>query len=480
MHRKKSRPFGMLPFEISGERLPEYLTGRAGLVLLVEMFRALGLDRVVESEVRVKERKRGFTETEMVEEFVLMLAAGGDCLEDFETLAGDEGLEKLLERKRPSPEAARQFLYRFHDEEMAEKRPVGQLAWVPPETTPLEGLGVVNRVLVHRFGERVPAQKIATVDADATIIESRKREALPHYDGGRGYQPQVAVWAETGLVLADEFRDGNVPAGMDPLSVAKVAYRALPGTVTELNYRGDSASYNHALMNWLRDEARPDGPQGFIRFAISADMSPDLRACIVALPVSAWKVLRRPGEVQDPDGEARHWAEVEFVPNGTAKKDAKPDRYIAIRIQPRQVDLVEPEARVLHFAIVTNEPNWAGDKIAWWHRAKAGTIEMIHDVLKNDLGAGTLPCGRFGSNAAWFRLNVITWNLMVALKWIALPPDLLDAHPKRLRFRVFTLAARVTESGRKTLLRIADTLDRIATFIEVRSTVWLPPPCLAT
>jgi hypothetical protein len=94
MHRKKSRPFGMLPFEISGEPLPEAMTGRAGLVLIVEMFRALGLDRVVGTEVRVKERERGFSETEMVEEFVLMLAAGGDCLEDFELLAGDEGLEK--------------------------------------------------------------------------------------------------------------------------------------------------------------------------------------------------------------------------------------------------------------------------------------------------------------------------------------------------------------------------------------------------
>jgi hypothetical protein len=68
----------MLPFEISGDQLPEAITGRAGLVLVVEMFRALGLGGVVEPDVRVKERKRGFSETEMVEEFVLMLAAGGD------------------------------------------------------------------------------------------------------------------------------------------------------------------------------------------------------------------------------------------------------------------------------------------------------------------------------------------------------------------------------------------------------------------
>jgi hypothetical protein len=157
-----------------------------------------------------------------------------------------------------------------------------------------------------------------------------------------------------------------------------------------------------------------------------------------------------------------------------------PDRYIALRVQLRQVNLIEPQEGARHFAVVTNEPDWAGDKLIWWHRAKAGTIEIAHDILKNELGAGTMPCGRFGANAAWFRLNVITWNLMVALKWIALPPELLDARPKRLRFRIFTLAARVTQSGRKTLLRIADAVDRIATLIQARSSVWVAPVCLGT
>jgi hypothetical protein len=49
----------------------------------------------------------------------------------------------------------------------------------------------------------------------------------------RGYQPMLAVWAETGLVLADQFRDGNVPAQMEPLAVAQRAFAAVPSTVRE-------------------------------------------------------------------------------------------------------------------------------------------------------------------------------------------------------------------------------------------------------
>ncbi len=55
----------------------------------------------------------------------------------------------------------------------------------------------MNRDLLQALGARCGDQKIATVDLDATIIESRKREALPTYEGEGGYQPMLAVWAET-------------------------------------------------------------------------------------------------------------------------------------------------------------------------------------------------------------------------------------------------------------------------------------------
>jgi hypothetical protein len=42
----------------------------------------------------------------------------------------------------------------------------------------------------------------------------------------------LSVWAEMNVVLADEFRDGNVPAMREPLAVAKQAFGALPETVT--------------------------------------------------------------------------------------------------------------------------------------------------------------------------------------------------------------------------------------------------------
>ena len=70
----------------------------------------------------------------------------------------------------------------------------------------------MNQELVQEIGGRCADQKIATIDLDATVIESWKKQAQPTYQGGKGYQPVLASWAEMDLVVADEFRGGNVPA----------------------------------------------------------------------------------------------------------------------------------------------------------------------------------------------------------------------------------------------------------------------------
>ncbi len=264
--RKPSPTESPLLFEIDDEPLQETLTAWGGVPLAVQAFRSLGVPASVRQHVQIKQRERGYDEATMVESFVVLNAVGGECLDDFQHLRDDAGLKEMLGHEAPSPEAARQFLNRFHSEEKLEQARDGrkpeQIAFIPEEADALAGLGEVNRELVRELGRRCPEQRTATVDQDATIIESHKREALRTYEGERGYQPMLAVchpvdkdpspgapvWAEMDAVLADEFRDGNVPAMMAPLAVAKRAFAALPETVTSYYYRGDSASHEKELL----------------------------------------------------------------------------------------------------------------------------------------------------------------------------------------------------------------------------------------
>ena len=103
-----------------------------------------------------------------------------------------------------------------------------------------------------------------------------------------------------------------------------------------------------------------------------------------------------------------------------------------------------------------------------WHWEKAGTIELVHDITKNELGAAVPPCGRFGANAAWYRLSLLTYNVLSALKSLALPSSLSAARPKRLRFTVFTLAGRLAAPAGRLVLRIGAAAERLAGLLAAR------------
>jgi hypothetical protein len=326
------------------------------------------------------------------------------------------------------------FLAAFHDEAQIAERPA-EGAWIPEENAALQALAAVNTELVHRAVKHLPAQR-ATLDLDATVIESHKRDALPHYKGGRGYQPVAVLWAEQDLVLADQFRDGNVPAGMRTLEVARRAVEALPRTVRERCFRGDSACYDEALLKYLVREG--------IAFTISADMTPELRrAC--TQPLTPWELL------EDRVTENVEVAEVEFTP-GDWPKHAAPLRYVGLRIRPKQGHLFADPAK--HLAVVSNRWDPAMADLIRWHWEKAGTIELLHDVTKNDLAAGVLPSGRFGANAAWYRLTLLTYNVLTVLRQQALPERFRQARPKRLRYEVFTVPAEIRLHARQLTARL--------------------------
>lgn len=83
-------------------------------------------------------------------------------------------------RRRRCCRHARKFLYQFHEdakiEEAQQALALGQASYIPEETAALRGLAAVNRDMVLEFGRRTK-DRIATIDLDATIIESWKREA---------------------------------------------------------------------------------------------------------------------------------------------------------------------------------------------------------------------------------------------------------------------------------------------------------------
>jgi hypothetical protein len=177
----------------------------------------------------------------MVMSLVLLNLAGGDCVDDLKVLEGDEGFARVLrrvelhgrprkerralqrrwrkERRRavPSPAAVFRYLENFHAPEEEAQRVEGK-AFIRAPTQALKALYRTTQELLA-FKQAKTPQKTATVDMDATLVETHKRLALFCYQGYAAYQPLTLYWHERRLVLHAEFRDGNVPAGDAPVRV---------------------------------------------------------------------------------------------------------------------------------------------------------------------------------------------------------------------------------------------------------------------
>lgn len=270
-------------------------------------------------------------------------------------------------------------------------------------------------------------------------------------------------------VLSDEFRDGNVPGNQNPLAVTKRAYQALPGTIQQRYFRGDSACYEEGLLTWLRNEQREEGPAGIIGFAVSARMNPSLHEEIVATPAERWEIY------SEDSGAIKECAQVNYFPEETpANRYREPLRYVAIRIRKKQQLLFADGSEVKYFAVATNLWDWKPRRLLEWHRGKAGTIEAVHDVIKNELGGGVMPSKYFGANAAWLRIAVVTFNVLTAMKRLALPAELLTARPKRLRFLIFHTSGRLIHHARKTVLRLVRTCNRFSNWVWALALLPLP------
>src|SRR5271154_53271 len=440
---------GKTPFVLDPRPLAEATSAHAGLLSLSRVYRSLGLPDLVAANLFLRQRQRGFAEGQMIESLCLLQAVGGECPEDIGLLADDACLERGLGYAPPKATAVREFLERFHDPALEKLRPARseQKSFIFPPSGAVAALqevqaGGVRRIaqLYEKQGQR---QTIATIDQDATIIESHKRSAFYHYEGARGYQPMVAVWAELDLVVADEFRDGNVPAKQAPLTCAQMAFAALPESVVHRFFRGDSACHESELVDWLKHPDRAQEPGGRIGFAVSAVMSQALGTALKKIKEPEWKTF-----ATEPDGTLRQWADVDFVPGDEYEsKESQPLRYVGLRLlKPQGLLFADGSDRHFH-AVITNQQEMDGGRLLEWHREKAGTVEHTHDEVKNELGGGQMPSQRFGVNGAWFKLALLAYNMVSAIKGLCLEGEERTARLKKFRLLLIHLAGRMNRNN---------------------------------
>jgi len=320
---------GILPFQYQEETTGVGTTALAGLPLYLELAHVLGIVGSIRQRLQVRNGSQGWTDVQVVMAIVLLNIAGGDCVEDLERLEADQGFSGLLrrvelhhlprsqrrelerrwrkarERAVPSPSSVFRYLEAFHDSEQETLRQDGK-AFIPKPNANLLALRKVLSDFLQLVQTRSP-QTEATLDTDATIVRTFKANALCAYKDGKGYQPLNVWWAEQGMVLHSEFRDGNVPAGFEIKRVVQEALEMLPAGVTNVAVRSDTAAYQHEFLSWLVDpEQHPRF--GTIPFAIGCDVSEPFKRAVLAVANADWnKEYREESGHLVPTG--REWAQ---------------------------------------------------------------------------------------------------------------------------------------------------------------------------
>lgn len=477
-------PQGVLPFQYQAEKRANGLTALAGLPMYLDLVHASGLPKMIARRVGVRAKGQGWTDPALIVSLMMLNVAGGECVEDLNVLEADEGLSRLMvrfrfqgmnrrerreeqrrwrkERRRgiASVSAARRYLEAFHNEAEEKKRQPHQ-AFIPEPNAALEGLWEVHKDFIGYVQRRRP-QAEATVDLDATLVETNKEQALWSYKGTKAYQPLNAYWHEQDLMVYSEFRDGNVPCGYRQTEVFARALEQLPDGVEKVYARTDTQGYEQAFLQYLAEGKNERF--GVIEFAVGVDVTPAVRQAVAQVKEEGWRSL---------GSGAQQWAEVCFVPNWVGHKKPTEEgakyRFLAIReplaqpelpgLETKQEELPFPtmefadKGRYKLFGVVTNR-DLPGEELIVWHRQRCGASEMAHSVMKEDLAGGKLPSKRFGANAAWWAIMLLAYNLHSAMKRLVLGHRWVTKRLKAIRYGLIHLPGRVLEHGRQLIVRL--------------------------
>jgi hypothetical protein len=491
---------GVLPFKYEEEKKLFGSTALGGTVLFLDLLYKMDFANLVITNLRAKEEKQGWNDFQFLICLILLNINGGDCVDDVKAMEGDDGLRLILKhleirnsfgRRRqklkrkwrwrnglqnslPSASSIFRYLALFHNEEQEALRESSRKAFIPESNKHLSGLARINKCMLE-FLQCNNFEKTATIDMDATIIESNKKEALYSYKKKiKGYQPLNAWWSEQNYLVHTEFRDGNVPAGFDQKRVFIETLSMLPQGVEKVYLRSDTAGYQHNLLKYCEFGENPRF--GRIGFAIGCDVVDEFKKSVCRESEEDWhpifKEVIENGEVKLKE-TGQEWAEVCYVPNEISRSKKGPDyRYLAIREPIRQKvlpgeDMEELSQQTFTFpniklnntnyklyGLVTNL-DWGGEAIIHWMRERCGDSEHVHHEMKQSFAGGQLPSAKFGENAAWWWIMVLSLNLVSIMKSLVLSKKWKKSRMKRLRYSIIKIAGRVISGSNEMIIRLS-------------------------
>ena len=417
----------ILPYKLKTTN--EQLTSRAGLLVVAQLMEQLELSKSIDAYFPAPKSNRGIPASSYLETLILMQHEGSFHLDDVKHLHEDSALTQVLGIKHlPKASALGNWLRRMGN------TPQGMQSLV----------NVNKRVLKTALHQR----KGVTLDIDATEIISQKADAQWTYKKNQGYMPMVGHIAEAGMVVACDFRSGNVSPAKENLEFIQQCQSALPQDCYIESLRIDAAGYQKKIIQYCEEQS--------IHYAIRAKMSSSIKEHIEVLENKDWQpLIHKNGETSQSQSTCRtvHWISDHETPLTLVIQRKAIKGQLELDTDESADSTEITHQGYLYRGIVTDHEDWTDSQIIHWYNQRGEDSENRIKELKLDFGGDILPCSDFGANALYFMICALSFNLL-ALMRLFLPEELAHHRAITIRWRVYAVAAKVIKTGRQIFIKM--------------------------
>ena len=414
------------------------VTSQAGTHLLGGIAQQLGLaDGFSQVLAGTTSRSGAHDRGRVLTQMAMTIAGGGRCLSDLRTLRDQPDLFGTVASDATAWRAVHQV-----DDGL------------------LDQLVRVRQVATARLLESAGIDDLDEVvlDVDATLLNLHsedKQGAGPTFKGTFGFAPMFCFIEPFGLP-AGTLRPGRSTANNagDQLAALDQAIGCLPDVWQAGHRPGDGPGQVVGRIRVRADTAAGSGKmvRGLaarnVVFAVGMRATDDAATVIAGLDEDGW------GPAYDTNGKVRDGAQVREVPDLVPSWAPEGTRAIVRRERPHpgaQLRLWDHNGR-RHQVTLTNDTEPDITIIERDHRAHA----VVENRIKNlkATGLSRVPFSDWNANRVWVELVQTAALLLAALQTLVDDDELAVAEPRRLRYALLHVAARITRHARRLWLRL--------------------------
>lgn len=402
----------------------EAVTGRMGLGWMVGSLNHFGFKKIILGEHRqAKKSNREKDPYEKIMAGVMMMAAGGERLEDIENLRVDRGLlESLGWDEMVCADTMINFIGDRRNNAKTRR---------------------VNAEFIVKAMKQSEEEEF-TFDSDATYIDSGKKVAEYSYQGRRQMSGLLGSIAEIGMINTVDYRRGNASPQVGILNhLRKACLQARRAGKRISRFRSDSAGHQDKIFTYCDINE--------IKYYVTLDKNEGVMKTVKKLKAFDWRTMYG----RYADGDDKKWAVAEHVVSKGYRV-----RILVLRWKNPDPTLFDKNEYCYH-VIGTN--NWDIDPMQWVevHNGRMGSIEQDHKELKSGFGCEYTPSNNFEKNRGYFLLGVLAHNAVQVLKLFYLGSDTVQWTIKTVRYQFINVCGKIVKSGRRFYCRIINVTDEV-------------------